>query len=123
MQTNVVNTEVWTRSWMAWGVGPTDGKEGSDYDVMERHDASLTQLDTAGCFLRQKSTCITRLFLRTLHKYLISCLLADHVFVPDYDTQRNANMNMMNHLIITQPPLPLTPCRPWVKQPQVQNVL
>jgi len=122
MQTSVINTDVWTRSWMAWGYGRTDGKEGSNY-VMERNDASLTQLDTAGCFLCQKSTRITRHFLRSLHKYLISCISADHAFVPDYDTQRSANMKMMNHLIITQPPPPLAPCHPWVKQPQVQNVL
>jgi hypothetical protein len=34
MQTSVVNTDVWTLSWMAWWVGPTDGKEVSGYDVM-----------------------------------------------------------------------------------------
>lgn len=72
---------------------------------------------------QKKSTCITRLFFRSLHKYLISFISVDHAFVPYYDTERSANMKMINHFIITQPALPLAPCHSWVKRPQVQNVL
>jgi len=124
MQTSVVNTDMWTRSWMAWELGPTGEKEGSDCPVIERHDASLTQRDIAGCFLRQKKPQALHVFsFVACTSILISCTSADHAFVPYYDTQRSANMKMMNHLIITQPAPPLAPCNSWVKRAQVQNVL